>query len=612
MSNVKFAIPAAMLKDMEHYVDNFFPHFKDDPAKLSGWGHNYFCEDDGGRLVFSPDSPHQHKCPVCGHIYTGDKYDTTWTYLYRCHTFMGMMISACLYKETGEDRFLTYVKDTLGFYADNYQRFTLHAKDIIEPDLNVDVGGAARILSQGLNESAMLVKVLNVLDMLRDDLDESFLLHVKIGLFVPAIDEILTPQLNTVHNIKCWVNSAIGMAGIFFDVHAWKEIAFQGEYNIHRQLRDGVTSDNFWYEGSIHYNFYTLEGIANLLRFCEKYSHPFGSERETVKEMLYAAYHYAFDNGVLPNPNDGWPDVNLKTYSFIYYTALAAFPEDKRLTGIIAEIQSMSTPRIPLPLWDPYCYEDIPLEKFIYASHNTSKCTAEKRSSRNFPHSNFAILRSCDINLFFKYGHNGPSHAHPDRMTFELTYGDQIVTRDLSNAGYGARICNEWHRMSAAHNTVVANGQNHTRTDAGEVLLFDSHQIKAHAEAYEGIAFTRHFQIEPDKLQDTFEVSGQVACAYDYFLHIDGDILPKYNSQLLPANLGFSENGYQHIKNAVCASGHEFIVNTGGICFELSVDGGEIFLCETLDNPVTRHRRTLIIRKTGKDVAFSALWKMLR
>jgi len=529
---------------------------------------------------------------------------------------MGIYVSACLYKATDSERFLAYVKDTLKFYADNYRKFTLHAKDIIEPDLNVDVGGAGRILSQGLNEATMLVKVLNTLDMLREDLDTEFIEYVKRELFVPAIDEILVHQLNTVHNIKCWVNSAIGMAGIFFDVPVWTKLAFEGEYNIRRQLKEGVTSDKFWYEGSIHYNFFTLEGVVNLLRFCEKYGQPFGDERETVREMLYAAYHYAFDNGVFPNPNDGWPNVSLKTYSYVYYTALAAFPTDERLAGIIAETEGMSTPRTALPLWDPYCYEDMPLEKFIYMPQGELNYTAENRESRNFPHSNFAVLRGGGINLFLKYGHNGPSHAHPDRMTFELAYGEQIVTRDLSNAGYGARICNEWHRMSAAHNTVVANGQNHTRTDFGEVLIFDSNQIKVRAEAYENITFTRHFQIIQKKMRDIFEVSGQTNCTYDYFLHIDGDIKCSQplecNEQLAPVSLGFSENGYQHIKNITRAVKSEFVVSAGSARFRLIVeDCDEIFLCETLDNPVTRHRKTLIIRKTGKDAIFSVLWEIV-
>ena len=52
----------AMKKD----VDDFLPSFCDSPAKLSRWGHHYFCDDDGGRLIFDLNSPHSHRCEICG------------------------------------------------------------------------------------------------------------------------------------------------------------------------------------------------------------------------------------------------------------------------------------------------------------------------------------------------------------------------------------------------------------------------------------------------------------------------------------------------------------------------------------------------------------------
>ena len=55
----------AMKKD----VDDFLPSFCDSPAKLSRWGHHYFCDDDGGRLIFDLNSPHSHRCEICGKVY---------------------------------------------------------------------------------------------------------------------------------------------------------------------------------------------------------------------------------------------------------------------------------------------------------------------------------------------------------------------------------------------------------------------------------------------------------------------------------------------------------------------------------------------------------------
>ena len=41
-----------MLEKMEEEVGHFMEHYHDDPRFISGWGHGYFCEEDGGRLIY--------------------------------------------------------------------------------------------------------------------------------------------------------------------------------------------------------------------------------------------------------------------------------------------------------------------------------------------------------------------------------------------------------------------------------------------------------------------------------------------------------------------------------------------------------------------------------
>ena len=597
----------AMLDYMHKETTAFFTSFHDDAAKMSGWGHNYFCEEDGGMLVFALDSPDRHVCPICGHVYTSQKYCYTWTYLYRVRAVQETYKSAYLYKLTGQSRFLDYVKTALRFYAANYRAFVLHVKDELCDDLNKDVGGAARVMPQGLNESIALTKLLLAMDILGDALDLDFVQSVKADLFIPAIDDVLAPQLNLVHNIKCWVNSAIGMAGIFFNEKRWIDLAFDGEYNIGRQLREGVTADKFWYEGSIHYNFFTLEAVISLLFFCKKYARPFGEEEDIPRQMLIAAYIYAFDNGILPNPNDGWPDVNLKTYLFVYKMGQGIY-DCAELLAITHAIENLAIPRIAVPLWDAYHYDGVPLEALLsdVAAFDTA---APTKGSTLYPASNFAMLRQGGLNLFLKYGHNGPSHAHPDKMTFELMLGDDMITRDLSNAGYGAKLCNEWHRMSASHNTVVVDGSNHTNTDMGEVIRYSDNEIIAKAQAYEGITFERGISISNSKIADVFKVAGHSEHVFDYFLHIDGDIL--CDGGTTPADLEFKGNGYQHIKNVVkVLDCNEITVLAGTAKCKLSIEHGEIFICDTLDNPVTRHRKTLVVRQRGKNAAYKIIWQI--
>ena len=599
---------------MERGVTSFFGQFQDWPEQLSGWGHNYFCERDGGRLIYNQTTPDAHKCPVCNHVYTGSKYANAWVYINRVHSFQHMQKAAYLYAETKDSKYLTYVTELLDYYADNYHSFVLHEKDNLSPVLTQGVPGAGKITPQGLNEAQVLVKILLTLDLLKDlgAVNNDYLLGIKEKIFVPAID-ILTPQINRVHNIKAWIDAAIGMAGIFYDEPQWLATAFEGEYNIYRQLREGVTADKFWYEGSIHYHYFMLEGTVSLLYFCKKYGVAFEDPADPVtaslpKAMLLEAYNYAFDNGIFPNPNDGWPDINLKTYLQIYYLASYVYSEDDQLAQIIARINAMPIERITLPLWDPYCYEGIALEALMFPVADLGQgVTTEHKPSVVYPASNFAILRNERVNVFVKYGHNGPSHAHPDKMTFELTLDNELVSRDLSNAGYGAEICDQWHRVSASHNTVVVDGQNHTNVEGGQVVSFDAKHIAASATAAPGIELERRFELVSSGVVDKLSVTGTGEHTFDNFIHIDGTITHPSKGQL--AEIGFDTNGYEHIKNIYETPDRQFELSVKNTKLSLKLDDdAQVFVCETLDNPVTQYRQALIVRKKGALATFNAVY----
>lgn len=127
------------------------------------------------------------------------------------------------------------------------------------------------------------------------------------------------------------------------------DYAFKSQFNMHEQLKKGVTKDGFWYEGSIHYNFFLLEGVSYLFLFSKIYDYDFGQESTAILERMFVqAYQYAFDNLYLPNPNDGWPDLNLKTFSYVYHTAARAFGEYSPVGNILKIIEQ-------IPRREPLC-----------------------------------------------------------------------------------------------------------------------------------------------------------------------------------------------------------------------------------------------------------------
>lgn len=606
-----------MLNSMADEVQYFSNTFKDDYNNLSGWGHQYFCNDDGGKLIFDIDKPHEHVCEICGKVYTGKKYDNIWTYFYRNEAVLTIWKCAALYKIRGNVKYMKILERILGYYAKNYMNFTLHVKDKINVDINLDVGGAGRLMPQGLNEAIILIRIINALEIVKEDLKPDFINMIKAKFFDEAV-KLLKPQITKIHNISCWKDSALGIVGFYFNDTDLINFAFNSEFGIVNQLKKGVTPDGFWYEGSIHYNFFVLEAITNLLLFAKLYNYDFKIGEEAVYKMLTVAYDYAFDNHILPNPNDGWPNINLKTYSYVYEIAAKCFGENSVIGNLLKNIENGKLERVYLPLSKPYFYKNISLEHLLFNPDFDNKNYIKTVSkSNNFKTSYFGMIRDGGINVFCKYGLRGPSHAHPDKMNIEVMIGDESLSRDLSNSGYGSLLCNEWHRMTASHNTVTVDYRNQTSFDGGQVLKFEEHSLHVMSKnVYEGVDFIRKIDITKDSIKDEFQVISNDEHLYDYFFHCEGQLETKIYST--PFEFDRKINGYQHIKNAKkILTDKENIVlrwRLSNYVIESSIDvkGKDLIIAKTYDNPVTKFRTTFILRSENTNDTFNVFWRIIK
>ncbi len=601
-----------LIETMKQDVDAFMPEFHDSPDRISRWGHYYFCDEDGGRLIFDLNSPREHRCQVCGKVYKNEILDGVWVYFYRNRAVVMGLVSAVIYKATGEKKYLDYAVKVIDFYAEHYREFVLHNKEnAVCESYDSMAWGCGRMMPQGLNESIVAIRFVQTLEIIRDAVAESWLEKIHKKLFREMFC-LLAPQATSIHNISCWNLSAIGVMGLAFRDQEMIRFAFESEYNIREQLRRGVTEDFFWYEGSIHYNFFLLEGISYLFLFSKIYQYDFGQESSRIFEnMFIQAYHYAFDNQYLPNPNDGWPNLNLRTFSYIYHTVARAFGEDSRVGNLIKLIEADPKERTSLPLSEPYyCRNRVCLEQLLFnLDFDYKTFRPEPRTSRNFPRSNFVILRNGTWNAFMKYGLNGKSHAHPDIMNIELMCGGRRVSRDLSNAGYRSRLCNEWHRKTLSHNTVCFNGEDMVSVHPGECLYYDGKKVTARAvNVYEGVDYCRTIEIGTNWFEDAFQVSGSREGIYDYTFHFEPDFVLECDWDAQEGELGFKRNGYEHILEIkkVKKRGEQALIyaQADGQRLKATVDlsgGKELYLLKTMDNPVTRIRTTLLVRGTGTE-----------
>lgn len=611
--NNNSAYKAAIIK-IKSEVDDFYSSFNDDPSIISEWGHYYFCNYDGGRLIYDRKNPKSHKCEICGKDYTDEVYDGVWTYFYRNEAILTAWKAAALYAYDKNPHYLDILMEIIGFYAKNYTKFVIHNKER-ERFLSIDdmKWGCGRILPQGLNESIITIRMIQALEIVKNDLPKSFLDEIYHSMF-REIFKLLKPQVNQIHNIRCWNNSAIAVMGFFFNDKEMIDFVFNGEYNIIRQIKEGVTKDGFWYEGSIHYNFFTLEGITPALLFSSIYNYDFDLDaKNIIRNMFISAYNYAFTNLYLPNPNDGWPSINLKTYSYIYSVAAKVFNSDTEIVNILKIILNNKYPRTTLPLSKPYYINnEIAFEQLLLNTdmdiHNYSIIS---QKTLNFSMSSFGMIRNENMNVFVKYGLNGPSHAHPDIINIEVMYKDGMISRDISNAGYISLLCNEWHRRSLAHNTVIMNGLDITSRSPGKTLKYSKDHIICEAlNVYDGVDEIREIKLLKNGFSDIVQIKSTNDGVFDYVFHLENDINLAISNDFISSSLGFKENGYQYVKDVMKYNKKtDFLTleakrSKQNIAIDLDLKDHELYIAKTMDNPVNKERTTIIIRGNGKNICY--------
>lgn len=607
-----------MLEEMAQEIKFLKNNFNDSPKALSGWGHDYFCNEDGGALIYDINDKDTHVCSVCGKKYTGLKYEQCWRYTYRYNLIASLPKAALLYKVKKDKFYLDYIKDILNFYKENYLKFPIQSKGKIVTDLTLDVGGAGRIMPQGLNEAIMITKISLALEIIKEDISHEWILDLYENFFKHIIT-ILDKQRIRIHNIALWIGAAIASTGVLLNDTKIIDSVYKGEFGIKDQIVKGFTKDGFWYEGSIHYNYFALEGVLTF--FILSKLNNYKLEKEILDQILFvlkAPYDYSFENLKFPNPNDGWPDLGLKTYSYLYYMAYMIYKDD--IKELLEIIENNKDERTDVALSKPYYYKNrIPLEKLIFAPEIKARSIEDNRKSKLFSNSSFGMLRKNGINIFMKYGHYTSSHIHPDKMNIEVMIDGNYLTRDLSNPGYGSKMCNEWNRTSISHNTVIINGKNQTSVHCGDIEKFTECTMKAiNHKVYENedVVYEREIEIKGKGFEDIFTVTTNNQEIKDWVFHIEnGIILKKEDLILKNTTLDFSLDGYQHLKEVkkVITELKEITLtwNFYGKLLKstINLENKELFIGKSYDNPGNRYRTTIILRGNNKIEKYKIKWE---
>jgi hypothetical protein len=461
------------------------------PPRGGQWPHWYSCRKDGAQLV--TDSPTSHRCPVCGTVYHGDPYDAV--VFYREHSGWAQTIRnlGLAYRFTGRREYAEKAGEILLAYADRYASYPLHDKDG-----KAKLGGG-HIMAQTLDESVWLIPVAFGYALVRDALPDAARAHIEKDLLVAAAEVIRSHKMG-IHNIQCWKNSAVGVAGLAANNEALvREAIDDPERGFRAQVAKGITDDGLWYEGSMGYHRYTMDALWPLAEAARLGGVDLYSDR--FRCMFDAPLALALPDGQAPGFNDN-SGGNVRQAAALYELAYARWkrPEYGRLA---AHSDRRSLQALL------YGEEKLPEGPFIPTASVVMRSAG------------FAILRADGNAVAIRFGKHGGGHGHPDKLNIVTYAAGHLFGLDPGSINYGVPLQRQWYRATIAHNTVAVDGRDQRSVD-GQLEQWSETSISARAEAYPGVTLRRTLRLDGTTLQDRYECSSGVEHDYDYAFHAAG------------------------------------------------------------------------------------------
>lgn len=413
--------------------------------ELSGWAHNFTCSRCAQRYPFDVLVRGPFTCPSCRNVDDGVDHREAWVYglnLYQITTAN----TACLVAQCEGDSPLraaciAYARDVLLGYAQRYREWPVHGR----------WAGKGRLQGQCLDEAVWFLQAIEVYDALiaLGFLSVAEQTLVQQACFLPAV-ELLQPQIHAVHNIHVWM--AVAVAALATRL-ADRTTQAAAEAHLLRNLTEGVLPDGSWYECAPHYHYYTLEALFAYVaagRRCNE--NPIGET--IIRRMCRAPLALMRPDGQIALLNDGWPEHHLRDRAAIYETADGLFGG---MGDILAEI---------------YVHLGGARTSVEALRFGPDQVATDQRlfTPRLQVADGVAVVRRGGLMALVKANPDGGGHDHPDKPALDLHFLDgSLHAGDMGNPGYGNPLHSQWFKRSAAHNSVILDGQDQTRA-AGSIL----------------------------------------------------------------------------------------------------------------------------------------------
>jgi hypothetical protein len=484
---------------------------------------NYDCIKHNVQLKYEDDRPFEHRCPVDGEVFTGEKYDAAWAGWYHGLLSRRLVSIGTVYQISGDERYAEAARDVLVRFADTYGQY---------PNRN-NILGPARIFFGTLGESIFGTHVALGYDLVYESPCFSTRDHQRIrDQFLLPLAELATQFDETVSNRQTWYNNAVASIGFATNTAELLEWAFNGRRGFLYQLTSGLPKSGLWYEGP-GYHFFTLEGFILLAEMARHHGldlYQLEIAGHSIRKMFDAPLNFLAPDFTFPRIKDSGGGSLFHPEKISKYEVGYARYGDERYGQVLK-----------------YAYEQEKIERalefFFVFNPNLPEVQTPiyPAASINLEGNGCAILRdNVDEDekfLYLDYGIVGGEHGHPDRLSIGYYSCGQHWILDPLNQDYFKPNLQTWFRQSIAHNTVVLNESNQAWANGHLNFFGDTLGLKVasgYADKLYGGAFIRRtVALLGNYFIDVCEVDAQDERVIDYPIHsfgklrVDGSVLER-------------------------------------------------------------------------------------
>ncbi|ECC9580062.1 alginate lyase family protein [Salmonella enterica subsp. houtenae] len=469
------------------------------------WNHYFFCPDHSVRLIWDRHSPGLHHCPIDHASFAGEPYDGAWW-----RWLNGLNAKACyelavLWLLTNGPHYLSKVRDILMQYAKYYPDYQEHG--------GIPYNGPGKANAQTLCEANCHTDFARGFDIIRTTLIEEEDQYIAERLLRSSAEFLMKHRCNQIHNHEVKISAAVGIIGAVLGDKRYLEFAVNSQYGLRYQLEHALMPDGLWFEGSLHYHFYALQGFFTYEKVARNSGYSL-LETAWYPKMLSVPLSQLMPDMTLPKINDCVNGQEKLTHTDIYEFAWWHYgtPEYGQL---LKQIYSQH-PRNSI-------------DALFYGQALPSTPLLPPQKTLHIAESGLTIIRNKPGQaICIKHTPYGGEHDHYDRLGLTVFNHGRAIFPDLGTTGYGAPLHYGYYKNSFSHNTLCINGRNQApanpyvvayREENGTVQLITEVEWKStplipdsktriewDAEAYKDVVYRRNITAKDDLLIDIITV----------------------------------------------------------------------------------------------------------